>query len=84
MLQLHAGAELHCELLTHWLFFEHPLQQRSHTHGVSTGLGPQPAVTPFDLQQVLPTQLPLQHSPPQLQADWTPRHAGALQTLPEH
>lgn len=56
---MHAGAPPgHCELLTHWLLREQPLQHWSHTHGVSVGIGPQPAVTPLFLQHV-PAQVAL-------------------------
>lgn len=48
---------LHCELFTHWLLREQPLQHWSHTHGVSVGIGPQPAVVPLFLQQMPPAQV---------------------------
>lgn len=74
---------LHCELFTHWLFFEQPLQQRSHTHGVSVGFGPQPAVTPLGLQQT-PAHALLQHSAAHEHDEPLPMHVPGPHTLLLH
>lgn len=80
---MHIGAPLHWLLFTHWLFREQPLQHWLHSHGVSAGFGPQPAVVRLFLQQKPPTQLELpQHSGVQLQLCPLEReHAAAMQTL---
>ncbi len=81
---MHIGTEpLHWLLAMHWLFREQPLQHWAHSHAVSVGFGPQPAVVPGFLQQTPPTQLEFpQHSGVQAQLWPFPReHAAVTQTL---
>lgn len=80
---MHIGAPLHWLLLTHWLLREQLLQHCAHSHAVSTGFGPHPAVTRLFLQQNPPAQLALpQHSAAQPQLCPVLReHAAATHTL---
>lgn len=74
---------MHWLLLTHWLFRAQPLQHCAHWQGVSTGLGPQPAVTRLGLQQEVPSHPPLQHSAPHAHAEPFIRQVTATQTFAE-